>query len=267
MKRILLALSLLTLHQGLCAKRIAVITASYQNKDYYRWSLDSLFAQDHDDWYCLYTDDRSADATGDFVEHYIQEKGFQDKVILVKNTVRKGAMENQYNMIHSCAATDVCVILDGDDALAHPGVLSFISDTYEKEDVWLTFGQFQEWPGGGRGFCHPMPDSIIQTNAFRQYQDIPSHLRTFYAGLFQRIKKEDLMYNGAFLQMCADMAAMIPMIEMANKHHKFIGQILLLYNARNPINDHKVSKQLQRTLDIHIRSLRPYAPLEALFQS
>ncbi len=174
-------------------------------------------------------------------------------------------MENQYNMIQTCLDTDVCVILDGDDALADPGVLSFISKTYEEEDVWLTFGQFREWPSGAHGFCHPMPASVIQHNAFRHYQDIPSHLRTFYAGLFKRIKKEDLMYKGAFLQMCADMAAMIPMIEMANKHHKFIGEVLLIYNARNPINDYKVSKPLQRTLDIYIRSLQPYAPLDVLF--
>jgi glycosyltransferase involved in cell wall biosynthesis len=79
MKRILLALSLIAVQQELCAKRIAVITASYQNKEYFQWSLDSLFAQDHDDWYCLYTDDRSPDGTGDFVEQYIKEKVLKTK--------------------------------------------------------------------------------------------------------------------------------------------------------------------------------------------
>jgi hypothetical protein len=111
-----------------------------------------------------------------------------------------------------------------------------------------------------------MPRAIVRQNRFRDYQDIPSHLRTFYAKLFHQINVDDLMYNGEFMRMTGDMAAMIPMIEMArNGHFKFIPDILCLYNTQNPINDHKVSVDLQRALDRHIRSLSKYEALDVLF--
>jgi hypothetical protein len=66
--------------------------------------------------------------------------------------------------------------------------------------------------------------------------------------------------------MCADLAMMFPMIEMAHKgHFCFINQVLLEYNAANNLNDHKVSKKLQRTCDLEIRNRKHYEALDYLF--
>lgn len=248
------------------AKRVVVVTASYNNKDYYKQNLDSIFAQDYADWHLVYIDDCSPDGTGDLVEAYIYEKGHQHRVTLTKNSKRKGALANQYEAIVQCNDDDIIVIVDGDDALAHPSVLSFISAVYVKYDVWLTYGQFAHMSNNMRGFCAPMPEYVVMHNLFRKYQDIPSHLRTFYAGLFKKIKKEDLQLDGKFYSMTGDMAAMIPMIEMASKgHFIFIPHILLIYNDLNNLNDHKVSQETQRAIDQHIRRLPVYDPLEVLF--
>ena len=61
------------------------------------------------------------------------------------------------------------------------------------------------------------------------------------------------------------MATMYPMIEMArNGHFMCMPKILYLYNAQNPINDHKVHRRLQLKLEKFIRSKKPYEPLEKL---
>ena len=65
--------------------------------------------------------------------------------------------------------------------------------------------------------------------------------------------------------MTGDLAAMMPMIEMAGERFKFIPDVLYTYNDTNPINDHKVSKELQRKIDIEIRGKKKYQRLEKLF--
>ena len=49
------------------------------------------------------------------------------------------------------------------------------------------------------------------------------------------------MYEGDFYQLICDHVTMYPMIEMAGpKHSRYIHDILYLYNAANPYNEHKV---------------------------
>lgn len=256
---IFLCVALNTVHGAAEQKHIVIVTASYKNAECYQWNLDSVFNQDYDNWDLVYFDDNSSDDTANLVADYASQKGFSDKVILVANKNRCGAMENQYFAIRQlCAPTDIVIILDGDDRLAHSHVLSYINDVYADGTVWLTYGQYREHPRGTIGYCCPMPADIITRNAFREVPMPPSHLRTFYAGLFHKIKLEDLLYEGKFFPMCADMAAMLPMIEMAADHFKFIPDILLDYNVANPLNDHKVSWDLQKKCDVVIRARSPY---------
>ena len=192
----------------------------------------------------------------------------EDRVILINNDERRGALYNQYHAIHEfCKSTDVVAILDGDDFLAQDDVLAYLNNVYSDPNVWLTYGNFRVWPTGERGWCQQFPVTIVQRNAFRDHQHNPSHLRTFYAGLFQLIKKEDLMYQGKFFQMCADNAAMFPMIEMARDHFRFIPDVLLLWNSENTLNDHKVVQGLQRKLDLVIRAMPRYNKIETPFQT
>ncbi len=241
-------------------KRIVVLACSYNNAQWYQWNLESIRKQDYDNFKVLYIDDCSSDGTGALVQEYLDEHNMHDCVHLIRNPERKGAMCNQYEAIHNfCNDDDIVVICDGDDRFAHPQVLSYINEVYNDSSVWLTYGQFREYPSGKIGFCCPMPARVVNNNAFRRFSHIPSHLRTFYAGLFKQVRIEDFMMNGEFLEMTCDMAAMMPMIEMARDgHFRFIPHVLLEYNAVNVLNDYKKSKSLQRSIDLYIRNIKPY---------
>ena len=90
----------------------------------------------------------------------------------------------------------------------------------------------------------------------------PSHLRTFYAGLFKKISQEDLLHDGAFYSMTWDMAIMLPMVEMASEGHvHFIPDVLYIYNHANPLSDHCVDAALQSRLCRIIRAKKKYEPL------
>jgi len=257
-------------------KRIVIIVASYNNKEWYQTNLKSLFFQKYNNYHIMYIDDCSPDETEILVEQFIQENNKQNKITLIKNKVRQGALANIYHAVHQCNDDDIIVLVDGDDWLCGRNVLSKLNLIYQSPDIWLTHGTFIEysglktnfsnvWPTHGSfnqriRWCQPMPTIAIKQNTFRSYR-CASHLRTFYAWLFKKIRIEDLMYEGKFFEMTWDQAIMFPMLEMAAERHIFISEILYVYNVKNSINDNKVNAQLQRDLEHVIRAMPPYQRL------
>jgi glycosyltransferase involved in cell wall biosynthesis len=246
-------------------RHMVIIICSYNNAKFYAWNLDSVLEQEYSNYHVIYIDDCSTDGTYDLVKKYLQGHMLEDRFIVFKNDINRKALANLYYAIHTCKPTDIIVILDGDDRFAHTKVLQRINQTYADSNIWLTYGQFREYPSGMMGFCHPYPQDIIDHNAFRRYPDTPSHLRTFYAGLFHKIKQEDLLFKGEFFSMTYDLAIMFPMIEMAQIHHQYINEVLVHYNNSNPINDHRVSKGLQRKFDLIIRARASYSKIDSPF--
>jgi len=258
-------------------KRILIITASYNNEPWYQRNLDSVFAQQYDNYHLIYIDDCSTDNTFELVVNYVKQSDCAHKVTLIKNNERKGAMSNQYHAIHTYAQPgDIVVILDGDDRFVPneevphvdgAGVLAYVNQMYQDPTVWITYGQFRVYPTGAHGWACAYPSSIVERNAFRDYPHGPSHLRTFYADLFFKIDPQDLMDGQEnFVPASADLAAMLPMMEMAQQgHFRFVPDVLLEYNDVNPLNEYRVSKQRERTMDLMIRARPRYEPLETLF--
>jgi len=242
-------------------KTLVIITASYNNTTWCKQYFDSIINQEYDNWILFYIDDNSTDDTYEQMKQLIQLHNVEDKVILIKNPERRGHLHNQYHAIHACDKNHIIVILDGDDWLANNHVLETINTAYSDENIWLTYGQFWYLKKNKKGFCRPIPPDVIQKNTLREISWRTSHLRTFYAGLFQAIKYEDLLYQGAFFPKCADVATMFPMIEMAGTHIKYIPDILYIYNDDNPISFHYDPSQ-QREIEAFIRTMPRYLPLK-----
>jgi glycosyltransferase involved in cell wall biosynthesis len=244
-------------------KKIAVIIPSYNNRQWYERNLCSVLAQDYHHFRVIYVDDCSSDGTGDLVAKFIADHHSNHLIHLIRNPVRLGALHNLYNTIHTCTDYEIVVVLDGDDWLAHNRVLKKLNDVYSNPARWMTYGQYLSWPDNLVGCSREIPSDIINRNSFREYEWCTSHLRSFYAWLFKLIKVEDLKDSrGAFYQMVSDQAIMFPMLEMSGHRARFINEVLYIYNAENPINDHKVDRELQRNLETEIRALKPYARLD-----
>ncbi|HJZ24268.1 MAG TPA: glycosyltransferase family 2 protein [Candidatus Babeliales bacterium] len=242
-------------------KSFVIVIPSYNNQKWYARNLQSVLSQDYPHFRAIYTDDCSPDNTGKLVEAYLELNDPHNTVTLVKNKVRRGALHNLYTMIHSCDDDEIIVTLDGDDWFPDEDVLTRLNTVYSSREIWLTYGQFQLHPSGIRGWASPMPDYIVENNAFRDFQHLPTHLRTFYAWLFKKIKLEDLLHLGVFYPMTWDMAMMFPMIEMASERHQFIPEIMYTYNDENTISDHHVSRQLQAHLAQIIKKKNRYKRL------
>lgn len=243
-------------------RSFVVIIPSYNNKDRYEENLDSVFFQTYQNFRVIYVDDASEDGTADLVKAYIRKHNLDSRVTLIRNQKRVGTLANVYRAAWLCYPTEVIVDLDGDDRLAHSEVFSLLNEIYSDDSVWLTYGDWIYNPSQEIGGALEVPLEVIDRNEFRSFhRGGTTPLRTFYAGLFQQIKREDLLYEGKFLQTASDLAFMFPMLEMAGRHTKFIPDILYVYNNETPFNDHHLRYQEQLKMDGYLRGKKKYQPL------
>jgi glycosyltransferase involved in cell wall biosynthesis len=240
-------------------RKFVIVIPSYKNEKWCAKNIQSVLNQDYEHFRVIYTDDCSPDKTFGIVSSLCKHA---TNVTLIKNKVRVGAMENLYNMIHSCEDNEIVITVDGDDWLPDNDVLTKLNKIYQTNDILMTYGQYKNSNDGALGCAAQYPKDVVDKAAFRKHSWYASHLRTFYAGLFKKIKKDDFLLKGKFYEMTYDMAIMFPMLEMAGDKSMYIPDIMYIYNMDNPLNDTKVNAQLQRDLDKLIRGKQKYTKLE-----
>ena len=241
-----------------------IVTASYNNERYCIRQLESVANQRYPHWSMIYINDCSQDKTGLMVEDFVYRNGLSKKIQVIHNTKRKGAMANIFTAVHMTDAKKVIVCVDGDDRLSDPGALEKLAKVYEDPEVWVTYGNYKTEPGSIPSVCKPFPQDILKQGLFRSYEWVSSHPKTFYAGLFHKIKKQDLQLSNKFVSVASDVAFMIPILEMAaNSHIRFIEDILYIYNYENPINDQKIKFDELMATEKKLREKKRYPPLKA----
>jgi hypothetical protein len=147
-----------------------------------------------------------------------------------------------------CEPQEIVVVLGGDDWLAHEWVLSRLNQYYANPDLWMTYGQYREYPSYDVGLTKALDPKL----EVRQQPFFASPLQSFYADLFQQIAPGDLGYPAA-----AELAYMIPMLEMAGPHAAFISDILYIANKF----PRKETLEVDAVCEKAIRLARVYLPL------
>lgn len=243
-------------------REFVVVVPSFNNDAYFERNLDSIFSQEYKNYRVIYIEDFSTDNTYANVKDYIERKGVQDVVTLIQNQENRKALYNLYTAVHSCSNDQIVVLLDGDDWFAHPYVLRDLNHYYEDENVWMTYGQYMRHPDNQMGMCAPVTKKFLHNAEMRANKWQYSHLRTFYAGLFKRVKLQDLIENGKFLSVAWDLAIMLPMMEMAREHAYFTPDVFYVYNYETPLNDAKIRLMEQERVEKYVRSLPIYPTLK-----
>ena len=249
-------------------KPITVVIPSYHNAQWYKKNLDSVFNQEYVNYRVIYIADGDllpdSDGTGALVEQYAKEKKQEHRFTLVRNADRQLALRNLYKAVLSCRDEEIVAILDGDDMFENKWALSSVNDMYDnpEKEIWFTYGNFRPLTTGlAWARTEKIPDMIVKFNIIRRYGNGPTHLKTFKAWLLKQIKVEDLFYENDFFKMVYDIALFEPMMEMTGRHFEYTHKVLYLYNDLNSLNDHRVNRKLQETLDHFIRAKNSYQPL------
>ena len=231
-----------------------ILTTSYNCENFIERSLLSIMGQKFKDFTCYITDDLSTDNTREIIKKTIKD----DKRFILIENFNKMYQPGNYDQIIRWRAVDgneICVEVDGDDWLSNSNVLGLVNDVYSNTDVWMTSGSFK-YSTGAQGFSTP-PSRF---DNIRKQGFTLSHLRTWKAWLWNKIKEEDLRNSeGNYWDVAGDLAFMFPMFEMSGeKHYRYLSSINYIYNETNPLNDHKVNMpKVNSTVNI-IRNKTPY---------
>lgn len=218
-------------------------------------TLSSVFSQNYENYRIVYIDDASDDGSFDLARDLIYDSGHLGRVTLARNEERLGILANLFRAVQLLDDGEIVVVLQGEDWLAHEWVLQRLNAYYADPDVWITYGQYRDFPNYQLGPCRPF---VCRSQPFAA-----SHLKTFYAALFKKVRESDFISAGRFLPACSEMAYMIPMLELAGAHSQFIPEVLYIANRQT---NYKEDRELQMRCEKFIRALDPYPPLANLFE-
>ena len=118
-------------------------------------------------------------------------------------------LEELHSAIQSCKNEEILLFLEEGDWLAHEDVLKWINLCYEDPSVWMTYGNFVEYPSYKKGSSKTeLPFCPLQSG---------------YAGLFKKVEKEDLS-----ARLGVKAAA-----QMAKGHIRQISDVLVVCQKRS----------------------------------
>jgi len=233
---------------------IKIIIPFYNASKFIDKCISSVITQKYDNYKAIFIDDASTDNSWDLLPHDNQ------KSICIRNQKNLTALPNIHNAIMNyCDKNDIVVLLDGDDWFYNKKVLKYINDYYNKHQCWIMYGQ-AIWTDGRKGIARPYKNRE-EFNNMRNLPFYVSHIRTFRAGVYHAIKKQDENFSclkdnkGNFYTCTYDVAIMYPIMEIAGYDKtKYNDTPLYVYNRDNPISDDKIRQKLQ--WDIHQEILK-----------
>lgn len=219
-------------------------------------TIRSVLSQLYENFRVIYIDDGSNDGSFDHARDLIYDSGQGHKVHLIQNPKPLGLTANLLRAIESCDDNEIVIIVDGEDFLAHEWVLQKLNQYYANADLWMTFGSSMHFPE-----FTTVPNIPLPSTDFRK-TDLGNrtfHLKTFYAALFKKIEKSDLIYHGEFMPDTMDLAYMIPLLEMANGHVQSLPEILYLVTKQQ-----KKEESTHRIFETAIQEHPAYSSLPQL---
>ena len=173
----------------------------------------------------------------------------------------KTCPENLLRLVQDLPPDSIVAWVDLDDRLARKDALH-IAEWHHNQGAWVTYGSFA-YADGRKGFASPYRvGESFRTSAWRA-----THLKTFRAGLLQRVKPEHFKWGGMWINRAVDMAVMMPVLEMAGHDRvKFIPDVLLEYNFGASFEFNASPQELTREkmIDQYVRGLPAYERLESL---
>lgn len=219
--------------------------------------IDSCLIQEYQNYEIVIVDAKSDDITYDICRQY-QLKN--PKIRLYQNEERLPQVANFIWLSELSKPGSIIVSIDGDDWFKHGNVLDKLNSVYENDEVWMTYGSYEEFPYRDVKFHYQAyPQEVIDTNGFREYKWLGSHLRTFRKELILKIDKNDLKgTEGSWLSTTGDQAIILPMLEMSGNKSRYIDDVLYVYNVFDSNRDSNVNEKKQIEMANYIRGKKKY---------
>ena len=241
----------------------SIVIDTYNHEKWIERCLSTCLTQKYNNYEVILADAISKDKTFEIAKTYEQKF---NKLKVYKDEIRIPQVANILWLTKLSKPNSIIVSVDGDDWLKNSKVLKKLNEIYNSDEVWMTYGTYEEYPY--RSVSHiyeAYPDDVIKNNSFRNYRWLASHLRTFKRELFLKINEKDFKReDGEWLETAGDLAFMIPMLEMSGSRSRYVSDILYVYNVANIYRDGAVNESGQREREKYVRSKEKYEPLKSL---
>ena len=261
--------------------RFVVVVLSYNSPALLDSCLTSIAAQDYSHVRVIVVDDASPDPEhGAVAMRHCRRRGWEHMV----NRERSGAAFSHWAGVERAAPDDDDVVLfvDGDDQLAHPGVLRALDAVYRSGDVWLTSGgcrtesttASRDARSVGLDAQYAARRTFFRTHhvaiaAGALYRRIPwcfSHPVSFRAALWRHIDPRDLQRaDGRWLNGVPDLATGYPLLELAGGRIALLDDVHYVYRLHDANFDADPRRRLVQLAEANlVRGRPPYAELAEL---
>lgn len=245
----------------------AIVINAYNNKERCVKALQSVAGQTYKNWIIYYMNDGSTDQSDRWISGTVRSLDLSKKCKIINFKSRNGFVSNLHTISKDIDPTKIIVEISGADWLASDQVLEKLAMLYSDQSVWLTHGSCTVYPlGWPINLGIPLVKEDDQSKRIQLTEQMVLPLRTYYAKLFQLIKKKDLTTEGGFTVLSDSVNYMLPMIEMASKGHvKHIDEIQYVCNLLEPTIERKHDVRKLRQQNLSVLNLPAYEPLDTLF--
>lgn len=244
-------------------KLIEVVVPFYNASQYLRKCIESISAQNYENFRLHLIDDVSTDDSHEVAATAVTDFGLSHLTQqYATNEKRVGALANQIWAIKYFSNDSIVVLIDGDDALTNdPNAFKKINQQYH-DGADMTYGSMWSMADNVSLIAQEYPNEVFKQKSFKDYRfpwEIPyTHLRSFKVEAFNRIDDSDLRdSDGNYFKAGGDTALFYALINVCEAGSvRPIRDILYLYNDLNPINDYKVNspEQVKNTAEIKAKN-------------
>ncbi len=261
--------------------KFKIVIPSYNNNNWVEVNVESILEQSYQNYEVLYIDDCSTDDTRAMVEEMVSANS-KWKIVTNKKNMKRGYNISPINpnLINFMTDDeDILVFVDGDDWLANSEVLSNLNNFYNKNDCWMSYGGYVNYPEitiEGHKDQYPSTqntqysEEVHSKVLYRKDWWRASHLRTFKWWLYKKIKDEDLRYSktNKYYFHAEDLATSYPCLEMCGVKkigvHNFI---TYLFNNTQSNRERGIEREKLAgdDLELEIRNKSPYSKVHKPF--
>jgi FkbM family methyltransferase len=242
--------------------KIVVISPFWNAAPYIQRCIESVAAQDYDNYIHYLIDDCSDDNSYQVAENYLKSlpESVREKFRLGRTGQRNGsAVANQITMIKGLNLDDddIIVLLDGDDSLANRNdIFTYYNELHQNAD--FVYGSSWSMVDNIPLISQPYPPEIKEDKNYRNYKfnwGMPyTHLRTYKAKLVKNLSidlfKDE---NGNWFKAGGDNSTFFFPLENCDPSRVLVNpDIVYNYNDVNPLNDYKINGAEQNVTAMQI---------------
>lgn len=221
-------------------KFFVIIVFSDENNPYCEKNLQSIFSQSYPNFRVVYL---GSGEGLDKAQHFIAKLGHEERVTFMKNSNAEKVFDTFYEVIHKCKDEEIIIHLEAADWLVDDYVLEKLNQAYMDPDVWLTYGDYMEYPSLKKQALEPTINRTLRDFRAEKTPWMLSHLKTYYAGLLKQLtpSAEGLKEKAVSTE---DKMLMLSLLKIGKWHIRFIPEVLSVHQESKTNSIAKPKKQI-----------------------